>query len=93
MQPNNTSPSRLASVDIYRGFVMFLMVAEVLQLPKLAAKFGWKVGDSIALRGTIYPGTWNFTLRGIWDGATPKTDENQLLFHISPELVLTGFVL
>lgn len=39
MQPNSTPPSRLASVDIYRGFVMFLMVAEVLQLAKLAAMF------------------------------------------------------
>jgi putative ABC transport system permease protein len=35
-------------------------------------KFGWKVGDTIPLRGTIYPGTWTFTLRGIWDGADAK---------------------
>ena len=25
---------------------------------KLAETYGWKLGDSIALRGTIYPGTW-----------------------------------
>jgi putative ABC transport system permease protein len=48
---------------------------------KLADQFGWKVGDQIALRGTIYPGTWTFTLRGIWDGVDAKTDESQLLFH------------
>ena len=48
---------------------------------KLATKFGWKIGDQIPLRGTIYPGTWTFTLRGIWDGADAKTDESQLLFH------------
>ncbi|MBT9492651.1 MAG: ABC transporter permease, partial [Paucibacter sp.] len=48
---------------------------------KLADKFGWKVGDQIPIRGTIYPGTWTFTLRGIWDGAEAKTDESQLLFH------------
>ncbi len=48
---------------------------------KLADKFGWKVGDQIPLRGTIYPGTWTFTLRGIWDGAEARTDESQLLFH------------
>jgi putative ABC transport system permease protein len=48
---------------------------------KLADKFGWKVGDQIPLRGTIYPGTWTFTLRGIWDGADAKTDESQLLMH------------
>ncbi len=48
---------------------------------KLADKFGWKLGDAIPLRGTIYPGTWTFTLRGIWDGADARTDESQLLFH------------
>ena len=48
---------------------------------KLADKFGWKLGDQIPLRGTIYPGTWTFTLRGIWDGAQASTDESQLLFH------------
>lgn len=39
MQPTQTSPIRLASLDVYRGFVMFLMVAEVLQLPKIAKLF------------------------------------------------------
>jgi putative ABC transport system permease protein len=48
---------------------------------KLADKFGWKIGDQIPLRGTVYPGTWTFTLRGIWDGADAKTDESQLLMH------------
>jgi putative ABC transport system permease protein len=48
---------------------------------KLANEHGWKIGDQIPLRGTIYPGTWTFTLRGIWDGADAKTDESQMLFH------------
>ena len=48
---------------------------------KLANQFGWKIGDQIPIRGTIYPGTWTFTLRGIWDGVDAKTDESQLLFH------------
>jgi putative ABC transport system permease protein len=48
---------------------------------KLATQYGWKVGDQIPLRGTIYPGTWTFTLRGIWDGAEAKTDESQMLMH------------
>ena len=48
---------------------------------KLADKFGWRVGDQIPLRGTIYPGTWSFTLRGIYDGVDASTDEQQLLFH------------
>lgn len=48
---------------------------------KLATLYGWKIGDQIPIRGTIYPGTWTFTLRGIWDGAEAKTDESQMLFH------------
>jgi putative ABC transport system permease protein len=48
---------------------------------KLATKFGWKLGDNIPLRGTIYSGTWNFTLRGIYDGSDAGVDENQMLMH------------
>ncbi|MBA4109726.1 MAG: ABC transporter ATP-binding protein [Leptothrix sp. (in: Bacteria)] len=48
---------------------------------KLARKYGWKLGDTVALRGTIYPGNWRFTIRGIYDGIDATTDENQMLFH------------
>lgn len=48
---------------------------------KLARKFGWKLGDTVPLRGTIYPGTWNFTVRGIYHGADAKTDEQQMFIH------------
>ena len=48
---------------------------------KLAEQHGWKLGDQIPLRGTIYPGTWTFTLRAIYDGVDAKTDEAQFLFH------------
>lgn len=48
---------------------------------KLAAEYGWQVGDSIPLRGTIYPGNWEFVLRGIYRGMDKKTDETLFLFH------------
>jgi len=48
---------------------------------KLADKYGWKVGDQIPLRGTIYPGTWTFNLRGIYDGADEGTDTSAFFFH------------
>jgi putative ABC transport system permease protein len=48
---------------------------------KLADQYGWKIGDQIPLRGTIFPGTWTFNLRGIYDGATRTTAESQMLFH------------
>ncbi len=48
---------------------------------KLADQFGWKIGDQIPLRGTIYPGTWTFNLRGIYDGADQGTDLSTMFFH------------
>jgi len=48
---------------------------------KLADQYGWKIGDQIPLRGTIFPGTWTFNLRAIYDGADAKVDETQFYFH------------
>jgi putative ABC transport system permease protein len=48
---------------------------------KLAAKYGWKIGDMITLKGTIFPGQWEFVLRGIYRGAEKSTEERVLLFH------------
>lgn len=48
---------------------------------KLAEEYGWKIGDVIPLRGTIYSGSWSFVLRGIYRGAERKTDETLFLFH------------
>jgi putative ABC transport system permease protein len=50
---------------------------------KLAQEYGWKIGDTIPLRGTIFPGTWTFTLRGIYEGAEKSTDESTMFFHWS----------
>ena len=48
---------------------------------KLAAKYGWKIGDTVTLKGTIYPGNWDFVLRGIYRGRDETIDETQFLFH------------
>ncbi|MBS0321268.1 MAG: ABC transporter permease [Proteobacteria bacterium] len=48
---------------------------------KLADRYGWKVGDQIPIRGTIFSGTWTFNLRAIYDGVDAKTDETQFFFH------------
>ena len=48
---------------------------------KLADEFGWKVGDSIPIRGTIFSGTWNFTLRAIFDAKDETTITRQMYFH------------
>ena len=48
---------------------------------KLAERFGWKIGDTIPLKGTIFPGTWEFVVRGIYHGREKNTDETQMFFH------------
>lgn len=48
---------------------------------KIAEKYGWKIGDTITLKGTIFPGNWDFVLRGIYHGAYKGTDETQFFFH------------
>ena len=48
---------------------------------KLAAKYGWRVGDTITLKGTIYPGNWDFVLRAIYKGRDNTIDETQFFFH------------
>ncbi len=48
---------------------------------KLATRFGWKLGDTVQLTGTIYYGQWDFVIRGIYDGANATTDETAFLFH------------
>ncbi len=48
---------------------------------KLAATYGFRVGDTIPLQGTIFPGVWQFTVRAIYDGAQPTTDTSQFFFH------------
>ena len=47
----------------------------------LATQYGFKVGDVLPLRGTIYPGTWEFVIRGIFDGSDSTKITRHMLFH------------
>jgi len=48
---------------------------------KLADQYGFKVGDVIPLKGTIYPGNWELVVRGIFDGRQTGTNTATLFFH------------
>ncbi len=50
---------------------------------KTAERFGWKLGDIVTLKGSIFPGNWEFVIRGIYRGAQKSTDETQFFFHWS----------
>ncbi len=48
---------------------------------QLAKRYGWRLGDSIILKGTIYPGEYRLILRAVYSGRDPTIDEGRLLFH------------
>ena len=48
---------------------------------KLAERYGFKLGDSIPIIGDIYPGNWQFVVRGIYDGRDAKIDTSQMFFQ------------
>ncbi|MDB5811788.1 MAG: transporter ATP-binding protein [Betaproteobacteria bacterium] len=48
---------------------------------KLVDTYGFKIGDQVSLRGTIFPGNWEFVVRGIYEGAEKNTDTSQFFFH------------
>jgi len=49
----------------------------------LAKRFKWKLGDRIPLKGTIFQGTWEFNIRGIYHGKRVQDDSTQFWFHYS----------
>ena len=50
---------------------------------EIAKKYHLKIGDVMTLQGDIYPGTWEFVVRGIYKPKYQSTDATQMLFHWS----------
>jgi len=48
---------------------------------KIANLHDFKVGQTIPILGDIFPGDWEFNVRGIYDGLKPGTDETTMFFH------------
>ena len=47
----------------------------------LAKKYNWKIGDQIPLQGTIYPGNWKLTIRGIYKAGSKSFDVQTMFLH------------
>jgi len=47
----------------------------------IARQYNLKIGDLMPLEGDIYPGQWEFVIRGIYRGKNKNTDTSQMLFH------------
>jgi putative ABC transport system permease protein len=48
---------------------------------RLLDLFGWKVGQNVTLRGTIFPGEWTFTVRGVYTPTDPVINDDAMMFH------------
>jgi putative ABC transport system permease protein len=72
-------PEFVVPEDQWKAFVSDRQGAIVGQ--SLADRFGWKVGDRIPIKGTIYTGQWEFNVRGIYRGTRAQDDTTQFWFH------------
>ena len=47
----------------------------------IAKQYNIKIGDQMTLDGDIFPGRWDFVVRGIYKPKNKNTDDTQMLFH------------
>ena len=47
----------------------------------LMKKKGWKLGQTVTVNGTIYPGSWPFTIRAVYRPKVKAIDDQTLYFH------------
>lgn len=47
----------------------------------IANQYNLKIGDVMTLDGDIFPGKWDFVVRGIYQPKYKSTDATQMLFH------------
>jgi putative ABC transport system permease protein len=50
---------------------------------RLLNLFGWKVGQNVTLRGTIFPGEWTFTIRGVYTPTDKVISDDAMMFHFA----------
>jgi putative ABC transport system permease protein len=48
---------------------------------RLLKRMNWKLGQTIQVAGTIFPGTWDFTIRAVYHAKDPAFGEESILFH------------
>ena len=47
----------------------------------LLEKYGWQVGQTVTLKGTIFSGDWDFTIRAVYTPANPSFGDENMFFH------------
>lgn len=48
---------------------------------RLFKKNKWKLGQTVTLAGTIYPGSWPYVVRAVYHAKDPAFGEETMLFH------------
>ena len=48
---------------------------------RLMERFGWQVGQTVTLRGSIYPGDHPFNIRGVYTAGKKGFDQSTFMFH------------
>ncbi len=48
---------------------------------RLLDVFGWRLGQNVTLQGTIFPGDWTFTIRGVYTPKDRVINDDALMFH------------
>jgi putative ABC transport system permease protein len=48
---------------------------------RLFKRKGWKLGQTINLNGTIFPGSWPYVIRAVYHAKDPAFGEEALIFH------------
>ena len=48
---------------------------------RLLDVFGWKLGQDITIQGTIFPGDWTFTIRGVYTPTDPAINDDMMIFR------------
>ena len=47
----------------------------------LMDKYGWQVGQTVTLKGTIFPGDWDFVIRAVYTPSDPSWGDETFFFH------------
>ena len=48
---------------------------------RLLQVFGWRLGQDVTIQGTIFPGDWTFTIRGVYTPSDPVINDDMLIFR------------
>ncbi len=76
-------------LDVYSEFLLSKKELETFKKERnacvigadIAKQYKLKLGDVMTIEGDIYPGTWEFVVRGIYKPKFKSTDATQMLFH------------